>query len=232
MASQAQPGAWPVVGRRRRRLGSCCAAAPAGAAAMSPPHGGAPAAAPARRLRRAPPARARAPQTGFLQQHKARLAREIASLRREAEALNTPSTYAKCAKLQRLANAKEQELSSLQQHGESDMRARIAAGMATAKVRVRAWRRQLARHGSSRASRASRPRAAERRLGAAPVVGIAARLAAAARRCSWAAVGAQPGRRTGCAGSCRRGAARRPALRLAPDPTTCPTLRARALRWW
>ncbi|KAI8471460.1 MAG: hypothetical protein J3K34DRAFT_233072 [Monoraphidium minutum] len=73
-------------------------------------------------------------QTGFLQQHMARLAREIASLRRQAEVLNTPSTYAKCAKLQRLANAKEQELSSLQEHGGADVRARIAAGMATVKM--------------------------------------------------------------------------------------------------
>lgn len=61
--------------------------------------------------------------------------REIASLRRQAETLNTPSTYAKCAKLQRLANAKEQELSALQQHGEGDARARISAAMVTIKVR-------------------------------------------------------------------------------------------------
>ncbi|GBF97162.1 hypothetical protein Rsub_10349 [Raphidocelis subcapitata] len=73
-------------------------------------------------------------QTGFLQQHKARLAREIASLRRQAETFNTPSTYAKCAKLQRLANAKEQELAALQQHGDRDVRARIAAAIATLKV--------------------------------------------------------------------------------------------------
>jgi len=75
-------------------------------------------------------------QTGFLQQHKARLAREIASLRRQAETFNTPSTYAKCAKLQRLANAKEQELAALQQHGDRDTRARIAAAMVTIKVRL------------------------------------------------------------------------------------------------
>ncbi|GBF97161.1 hypothetical protein Rsub_10348 [Raphidocelis subcapitata] len=70
--------------------------------------------------------------TGFLQQHKAR---EIASLRRQAETFNAPSTYAKCAKLQRLANAKEQELAALQQHGDRDVRARIAAAIATLKVR-------------------------------------------------------------------------------------------------
>lgn len=75
-------------------------------------------------------------QTGFVQQHKARLAREIASLRRQAEALNAPSTYAKCAKLQRLANAKEQELAALQQDGERDARARVAAAMAAVKVRA------------------------------------------------------------------------------------------------
>ena len=77
-------------------------------------------------------------QTGFVQQHKARLAREIASLRRQAEAFNAPSTYAKCAKLQRLANAKEQELAALQQDGERDARARAASAMAALKVRRRA----------------------------------------------------------------------------------------------
>jgi hypothetical protein len=74
-------------------------------------------------------------KTGFLQQHKARLAREIASLRRQAEAVNTPATYAKCAKLQRLANAKEQELGALQQHSDGGARARIAMAVATLKVR-------------------------------------------------------------------------------------------------
>lgn len=73
-------------------------------------------------------------QTGFLQQHKARLVREIAQLRRQAESFNAPSTYAKCAKLQRLANAKEQELVSLQEHGESDVQARIGAAMVVIKM--------------------------------------------------------------------------------------------------
>lgn len=40
---------------------------------------------------------------------------EIATLRREAERFNTPSTYFKCAKLQRQANAKEKELQALEE---------------------------------------------------------------------------------------------------------------------
>ncbi len=54
-------------------------------------------------------------QSGFLQQHRLRLALEISSLRRQAEALNSPNTYVKCAKYQRLANAKEKELAALDQ---------------------------------------------------------------------------------------------------------------------
>ncbi|GFR46624.1 hypothetical protein Agub_g8229, partial [Astrephomene gubernaculifera] len=44
---------------------------------------------------------------------RAQLTAEITFLRREAAKLNTPSTYAKCAKFQRLANAKEKELADV-----------------------------------------------------------------------------------------------------------------------
>ncbi|GIL69807.1 hypothetical protein Vretimale_10145 [Volvox reticuliferus] len=44
---------------------------------------------------------------------RAQLTAEISFLRREASKLNTPSTYARCAKYQRLANAKDRELAEL-----------------------------------------------------------------------------------------------------------------------
>ncbi|KAG2453089.1 hypothetical protein HYH02_002421 [Chlamydomonas schloesseri] len=44
---------------------------------------------------------------------RARLNAEIGYLRRESAKLNAPATYAKCAKFQRLANAKEKELAEL-----------------------------------------------------------------------------------------------------------------------
>ncbi|GLC41915.1 hypothetical protein PLESTB_001047100 [Pleodorina starrii] len=44
---------------------------------------------------------------------RAQLTAEIAFLRREAAKLNNPSTYARCAKYQRLANAKDKELAEL-----------------------------------------------------------------------------------------------------------------------
>lgn len=43
----------------------------------------------------------------------ARLLREVGELRREAARLNQPSTFAKSAKAQRLAAAKERELAAL-----------------------------------------------------------------------------------------------------------------------
>ena len=75
-------------------------------------------------------------QSGFLQEHKARLALEIASLRRQAEAFNSPSTYVKCAKFQRLANAKEKELSALQASGGVSVQDRLDAAVAVCKVFV------------------------------------------------------------------------------------------------
>jgi hypothetical protein len=75
---------------------------------------------------------------GFVHQHKMRLAQEIASLRKEAAAFNTPSTYVKCAKFQRLANAKEKELTALQEHKDSSLQDKIDAAVATAKVRTTA----------------------------------------------------------------------------------------------
>jgi hypothetical protein len=75
---------------------------------------------------------------GFVHQHKMRLAQEIASLRKEAAAFNTPSTYVKCAKFQRLANAKEKELAALQEHKDSSLQDKIDAVVATAKVRTTA----------------------------------------------------------------------------------------------
>ncbi|PNW78710.1 hypothetical protein CHLRE_09g387504v5 [Chlamydomonas reinhardtii] len=44
---------------------------------------------------------------------RARLNAEIGYLRRESAKLNAPATYAKCAKFQRLANAKDKELAEL-----------------------------------------------------------------------------------------------------------------------
>ncbi|KAG2487180.1 hypothetical protein HYH03_014158 [Edaphochlamys debaryana] len=44
---------------------------------------------------------------------RAQLTAEVTLLRREAAKLNTPATYARCAKLQRLANAKDKELAEL-----------------------------------------------------------------------------------------------------------------------
>jgi hypothetical protein len=75
---------------------------------------------------------------GFVHQHKMRLAQEIASLRKEAAAFNTPSTYVKSAKFQRLANAKEKELAALKEHKESSLQDKIDTVVATAKVRTTA----------------------------------------------------------------------------------------------
>lgn len=52
--------------------------------------------------------------TGY---RRAQLSAELAFLKREAVKLNTPSTYAKCAKYQRLANSKEKELKELSAPG-------------------------------------------------------------------------------------------------------------------
>ncbi len=41
------------------------------------------------------------------------LVKDISDLKKEAARLNTPSTYAKCAKCQRQVNAKEKQLSVL-----------------------------------------------------------------------------------------------------------------------
>lgn len=71
---------------------------------------------------------------GFVHQHKTRLALEIASLRREAATYNTPATYVKCAKLQRLANAKEKELASLEEHNDIKLQDKIDAVVATLKL--------------------------------------------------------------------------------------------------
>mmetsp|Transcript_39700 Transcript_39700/g.88210 ORF Transcript_39700/g.88210 Transcript_39700/m.88210 type:complete len:203 (+) Transcript_39700:100-708(+) len=49
---------------------------------------------------------------------RARLLNEISSLRKQAAKLNTPSTYAKCAKCQRLAATKERELTGLEGGGQ------------------------------------------------------------------------------------------------------------------
>ena len=73
-------------------------------------------------------------QMGFVQQHKARLAAEISSLRKQADLYNNPATYAKCAKFQRLANAKEKELAGLQEHRDSSVKDRMGSLLYTAKV--------------------------------------------------------------------------------------------------
>lgn len=64
-----------------------------------------------------------------------RLVLEIASLRRQAEAYNNPATYVKCAKFQRLANAKEKELTSFDsKSAESGLQSRLDAAVAAVKV--------------------------------------------------------------------------------------------------
>lgn len=73
-------------------------------------------------------------KSGFVHQHKTRLALEIASLRKQAEQFNTPSTYVKCAKFQRLANAKEKELAALQAHKDVSLQDRINTVVSTTKV--------------------------------------------------------------------------------------------------
>eukprot|EP00878_Enallax_costatus_P024432 GHUV01026070.1.p1 GENE.GHUV01026070.1~~GHUV01026070.1.p1 ORF type:complete len:165 (+),score=21.56 GHUV01026070.1:150-644(+) len=73
-------------------------------------------------------------KSGFVHQHKTRLALEIAALRKQAEQFNTPSTYVKCAKFQRLANAKEKELAALQAHKDVSLQDRINAVVSTTKV--------------------------------------------------------------------------------------------------
>ena len=71
---------------------------------------------------------------GFVQQHKARLAAEISSLRKQAEIYNNPATYVKCAKFQRLANAKEKELAGLHEHSDNSVQDRVDSALYTAKV--------------------------------------------------------------------------------------------------
>jgi hypothetical protein len=73
-------------------------------------------------------------QMGFVQQHKARLVAEISSLRKQAELYNNPATYVKCAKFQRLANAKEKELSGLQEHNDNSVQDKVDSVLYTAKV--------------------------------------------------------------------------------------------------
>jgi hypothetical protein len=73
-------------------------------------------------------------KSGYLQQHKARLTHEISFLRKQSEAFNTPATYVKCAKFTRLANAKEKELSALQQHKDVSLQDRVDAVVAALKV--------------------------------------------------------------------------------------------------
>lgn len=79
-------------------------------------------------------------KSGFIHQHKTRLVLEIAALRKQAEQFNTPSTYVKCAKYQRLANAKEKELASLQAHRDISLQDRIDAVVSTLKVGITSLR--------------------------------------------------------------------------------------------
>ncbi len=73
-------------------------------------------------------------QSGFLTQHKVRLAREIADLRRQAEVFNNPAHYVKCAKYQRLANAKEKELAALQESKAFGLQDKIDSAVSLLKV--------------------------------------------------------------------------------------------------
>lgn len=75
-------------------------------------------------------------QMEALGSQQATLQREIQELRREAARLNTPSTYAKCAKAQRMANAKEKELAALQAQGQPSWQQRAVGYMGYAKVRA------------------------------------------------------------------------------------------------
>lgn len=52
-------------------------------------------------------------QLQALETSKWELVHAISSLRKEAAKLNTPSTYAKCAKCQRQMNAKEKQLAEI-----------------------------------------------------------------------------------------------------------------------
>lgn len=73
---------------------------------------------------------------------RAQLSTEIAFLRREAAKLNTPSTYAKCAKYQRLAAIKEKQLAELNSgRAVPGMGERIALLCRTLKVRRMTGRR-------------------------------------------------------------------------------------------
>eukprot|EP00879_Flechtneria_rotunda_P028519 GHRR01030644.1.p1 GENE.GHRR01030644.1~~GHRR01030644.1.p1 ORF type:complete len:117 (+),score=32.27 GHRR01030644.1:126-476(+) len=87
---------------------------------------------------------------GFVHQHKARLIMEIAELRRQAEAFNTPSTYVKCAKFQRLANAKEKELAALQEHKDAQLQDRANTVISLLKVSTSAVHRLSHLHCSSK----------------------------------------------------------------------------------
>lgn len=90
-------------------------------------------------------------KTGYIHLHKARLAGEIAALRKQAEAHNTPALYVKCAKFTRLANAKEKELAALQAHKDVGLQDRVDAVVSTLKVRqpLRRGGRQAAHASSS-----------------------------------------------------------------------------------
>ena len=58
----------------------------------------------------------------------------IAELRREAARYNTPSTYAKCAKAQRQANAKEKELAALHAPAQASWEDKVARAASTLQV--------------------------------------------------------------------------------------------------
>jgi hypothetical protein len=70
-----------------------------------------------------------------VQLHQVRLTQEISELRKQAEALNAPATYAKCAKYQRLALAKERELASLQTNSKQTASAALAVALSAVQVR-------------------------------------------------------------------------------------------------
>lgn len=68
------------------------------------------------------------------QTKRSQLLSEIAELRRESEKHNTPSQYAKCAKYQRQANAKEKELASLGSQAEMTLQDKVLMLTSTLKV--------------------------------------------------------------------------------------------------
>lgn len=70
---------------------------------------------------------------------KSYLVKEIAALRKEAAKLNTPSTYAKCAKYQRLANNKEKELAKLDSTAAPAWHGQVDKAVGTMQVRMHGW---------------------------------------------------------------------------------------------